>query len=481
MDKEILQAEQNILQAKLGLAGSNEEHLQIAIQLVQLEKTAKDKAIDEEVARAEREHAEHKITDAALQQVEAKARILKAENAAEAAAKLQAIVEEQLARAEQANFEIAVQKLKFQQDALHVADQLATTAEDHRRIQLQILASEIAQQRLELEHEKDLVIRNHGTKEEIDAIQQKIDNLPVQQAQGAALINANNRSPLDQWAHDVPKTAAEINQALQSIEVEGLDGLTDAIEKVITGTESMKDAFHELAASILADLLKMTIKMILFQALEAAMGGGGGGIPSPDLGGEMSVTGLNGGVAPSLPGGFASGGFVSGDGSSTSDSIPAMLSNGEYVMSAAAVRKFGVEMLDAINTGRLPHKRGGGIFGALKFVSPVAFLQSQGMLRYLSIPGTIADAFGVKGFASGGIVQGLPIPMIAMGNAAAPYRNTPMQPPVQVINNNDFRGADPSAVAAIKMHLDDLEASLPGKIVTTVRDAQQRFVLGGRR
>ena len=46
------------------------------------------------------------------------------------------------------------------------------------------------------------------------------------------------------------------------------------------------------------------------------------------------------------------GGYVSGPGTSRSDSIPARLSNGEYVLNAAAVRRMGVSTLDAINDGR---------------------------------------------------------------------------------------------------------------------------------
>ena len=45
----------------------------------------------------------------------------------------------------------------------------------------------------------------------------------------------------------------------------------------------------------------------------------------------------------------AYGGYISGPGSATSDSIPAMLSNGEYVISAKAVQAAGVPMLDRIN------------------------------------------------------------------------------------------------------------------------------------
>jgi hypothetical protein len=42
-------------------------------------------------------------------------------------------------------------------------------------------------------------------------------------------------------------------------------------------------------------------------------------------------------------------GGVWGPGTSTSDSIPAMLSNGEYVLNAAATQKFGIPLLDQMN------------------------------------------------------------------------------------------------------------------------------------
>jgi hypothetical protein len=46
---------------------------------------------------------------------------------------------------------------------------------------------------------------------------------------------------------------------------------------------------------------------------------------------------------------YASGGFVSGPGTSTSDSIPARLSSGEYVIQANAVRHYGTDFMNALN------------------------------------------------------------------------------------------------------------------------------------
>lgn len=57
--------------------------------------------------------------------------------------------------------------------------------------------------------------------------------------------------------------------------------------------------------------------------------------------------------------GFAGGGKVAGPGSGTSDSIPARLSNGEYVVNADATRKF-QPLLEAINSGGVAKFAAGG-------------------------------------------------------------------------------------------------------------------------
>lgn len=51
--------------------------------------------------------------------------------------------------------------------------------------------------------------------------------------------------------------------------------------------------------------------------------------------------------------GFPNGGVVRGPGTGTSDSILARLSNGEFVIRAAAVQRVGVEFLQALNEGKL--------------------------------------------------------------------------------------------------------------------------------
>lgn len=75
-----------------------------------------------------------------------------------------------------------------------------------------------------------------------------------------------------------------------------------------------------------------------------------------------AVSGRDPDVSP--PGGFAAGGHIRGPGTGTSDSILARLSNGEFVMRAAAVRAYGPALLEKMNGLRLPKFADGGLIGA---------------------------------------------------------------------------------------------------------------------
>lgn len=67
---------------------------------------------------------------------------------------------------------------------------------------------------------------------------------------------------------------------------------------------------------------------------------------TPSTGGKNALSGI-------IPG-FAEGGPIKGPGTPTSDSIPAMLSNGEYVMNAKAVSNIGVNNLNRLNNTKTP-------------------------------------------------------------------------------------------------------------------------------
>lgn len=81
--------------------------------------------------------------------------------------------------------------------------------------------------------------------------------------------------------------------------------------------------------------------------------------------------------------GYADGGFVFGPGGPNSDSIPARLSNGEYVIQASAVSAYGVDFMNAINNQRVPMSTPMPMSTASSSGSTVAYLapEDRALLR----------------------------------------------------------------------------------------------------
>lgn len=105
-----------------------------------------------------------------------------------------------------------------------------------------------------------------------------------------------------------------------------------------------KGNFDQFAASILSDLAKIALhaaEMQIFQSI---------GTMAFSTGGEV--------------GNYATGGAIVGAGTGTSDSIPAMLSNGEYVVKASQAQKYH-SLLESINNGGVSHFASGGAVGSI--------------------------------------------------------------------------------------------------------------------
>lgn len=156
--------------------------------------------------------------------------------------------------------------------------------------------------------------------------------------------------------------ASDFRMQLDGLATTAMNGLSNALASIITGTKSAGEAFKAFAVQIIADLAAMIVKLLLFKAIRTLVFG-------------FSEGGAVGGTGFSLTGTgglFASGGYVSGSGTSTSDSIPAMLSNGEFVINANATKKW-APLLSAINSGKMPtFAEGGEVSGGSQSIAPAS-------------------------------------------------------------------------------------------------------------
>lgn len=160
------------------------------------------------------------------------------------------------------------------------------------------------------------------------------------------LKNAKDKQDdLDAIEADIQKEIQLWQNYAQSIS----GSIGSAVSSVVNGQKTMSQALADIAKNIISNALSVMAEWLSLVAILAAF-------QAPHPGriatymmfgtGESSLTGADNdfiGVKK------ATGGYISGAGTSTSDSIPAMLSNGEYVLNASSVDAIGVDNLNRIN------------------------------------------------------------------------------------------------------------------------------------
>lgn len=140
---------------------------------------------------------------------------------------------------------------------------------------------------------------------------------------------------------------AELKNAGNELEKTFKEGLTEGLQSSIVGlakgTMTLREAVLNLANTIINAMINIAAQQLAMQAASATSGWWG------------AIASAFSGV-----GGHATGGPIRGPGTSTSDSIPARLSDGEWVIQASAVSHYGHAFMDAINNKRLRKLATGG-------------------------------------------------------------------------------------------------------------------------
>ncbi len=129
--------------------------------------------------------------------------------------------------------------------------------------------------------------------------------------------------------------------------------LTDSIKGFISGTKSAMDIVHDFGNAILSELARIAAQRlaanIIGGLLGGAMRGSSGGYNIMTGGGFFNLLPFRDGGEVEVPR-FAYGG-IKGKGNGRSDSIIALVSNGEYIMTAKAAAAY-APILDAMNAGK---------------------------------------------------------------------------------------------------------------------------------
>jgi len=308
------------------LSGDPQERLRIEQERIELARKARDSDLEEQAL-------DNRFIAVNLTK-------LKALNAEAAAIDSQLAARRAAQETEQSAFE---RQRAAEDDAIAVIEvqaRLAIVARDRFAIERRILKLKQQEEREALERvTRDTTGRFSSSDRQ--AAREALARLPARQAAEMAALANDQKGPLAQYRDRLIAATGDMNEALQNVAANGLQTLESGILGVIDGTESLGSAFKRMASSIIADLARIAIEKAIVGAI-------------PGLGSFFGFA--DGG--PVLR--RAGGGPITGAGGGRDDRIPAMLSNGEYVINAASTARYR-PLIEAINAGRLPRFAAGGI------------------------------------------------------------------------------------------------------------------------
>ncbi|WP_174286629.1 hypothetical protein [Sphingomonas bacterium] len=327
--------------AEAALLDTARSQLNAELEALQISADAKDKEIDNQVA-------EGKITKAKGDHLKNLIDLTEADQEELARRKYQARLIDEAAAREALQVQGAVALLQLD-------DRLTTTRQQRVAIELRLLAY---QEQQAIAEQQRIIDDNKSTpnSEAATNAQTTIGQIKAQSGRNQDIVRQQNQSPLDSYRQQLVSAVGStdaLNDSLQSVQVDGLKGLQDGFVGVVEGTKTLTSAFHDMAASIIGDLLKIGAEKVILSVLGFA---DGGSVPN--------VLHL------------AGGGNVFGAGGPRDDKVPAMLSAGEYVINAAAASRHR-HLVEAINSDSLPHFADGGLVPNIRMPSMGSFARAS--------------------------------------------------------------------------------------------------------
>jgi hypothetical protein len=284
-DQELMRADMDILRAKQSLATDFVERTALSIQMLDLEKKAFERELEYRVASGD-------INKAQAEQ-------LRLQYDKKDALEREAVLAEDRAQAAEASARLDQVTLELDRNKLESEARLAETAKEQRDVQLRLLDLAYKQERIRLEAIMADEQATYAAKEEA---RRRLSALSETRANDEAAVIQGTRGPWEEFAN-AATDAKKLEEAFQSVAVNGVGALTDGLLDAIEGTKSLGEVFQQVAQEIIRELLRIMIQKMIVQAIGSSIGipgvpgmAGGGTVPVPGYaqGGAMILGGRGG-------------------------------------------------------------------------------------------------------------------------------------------------------------------------------------------
>lgn len=279
-EQDILRADRDILSAKQSLSLDEVERYALGIQILDKEREIFAHNLAYEVAQGD-------IT-------EAQAAILQAKYDERDAAERQQAIQEASISAKEQSARLDQLSADIQRGVLESEAGLAETAKERRAAELRLLDYVYRQERARLatviaeEEAKELAQQNV---ERLESARRRLAGLNQTYGNDRAGVIAGTRGPMEDYLASLPTTAAKAQEALERLQVQGLEGLLDSALALSDGLDAAGESLLNTLKNFLLGMARMELQKGLGSLISGgvripgfATGGSGvfGGIPGVD-------------------------------------------------------------------------------------------------------------------------------------------------------------------------------------------------------
>lgn len=189
---------------------------------------------------------------------------------------------------QEAQEQATIQQLRFEADN-------AKTGQERREALLRLLDAETELERLK---QQAIIDATAAGSAEHELAVLRLAQLGDERARRAYSISQDpqNMSPGERYLQQVSLTGAQINEAAETVAVDGLQKMNDELASALLGTESLGRAWDNITAQILSGIAKIAIQELILKPIAQLLfgnGGGGGGFGGGGL--FASIASLFGG------------------------------------------------------------------------------------------------------------------------------------------------------------------------------------------
>ena len=273
------------LDSRAALATTAEERFDFERQALEQDKAERLRQIDAEGPQGSKRYSEAQVAE------------LKALEERIAANKSRAVDLKQAEFTAGEELKLNTASLSDAQDLVHLQSGLAHTSRDRRAADLRLLDLQMEQEKLALEA---IVASRDSTEADKEIARRRLAMLPRLREQQGRAVEQQTMGPLASYLDAIPRTSDEINEALEGVEVQGLDSLKSGLLDTIKGVGDLGDAFTNMADTVIDGLLNIALQQMLIKPLGNLLfgsSGGGGGLFGSLIGGATKLIGGNTGKA----------------------------------------------------------------------------------------------------------------------------------------------------------------------------------------